>query len=167
MRVGYRAAVRSVVDFYRARPMVGILVFAIGLAVAVATTALQDGDGVVLPIAFVALVGLLVGSVLALAQRRRRDRAGGQRGAARRRRPQRGAAQQGRAPRPRGWRPAPRAPARRSGRDARPGRRSPCRQRAGAAARRGPRGRRRPATRARGRRVALTTPLTRRPGTSA
>ena len=63
---------RSVVAFYRARPLVGILVFTIGLAVAVATTALQDGDGIVLPIAFSALIGLLVGSVVAVGQRRRR-----------------------------------------------------------------------------------------------
>jgi hypothetical protein len=72
MRVGYRPAVRSVVAFYRARPMVGILVFVIGLAVAVATTSLQSGDGVVLPVAFVALVGLVVGGLIALGQRRRR-----------------------------------------------------------------------------------------------
>jgi hypothetical protein len=72
--LGYRGGVRSVVDFYRARPLVGILVFAVGLAVAIATTSLQDGDGIVLPIAFVAAVGLLVGGVLAVAQRRRRDR---------------------------------------------------------------------------------------------
>lgn len=64
--------VRSVVDFYRARPLVGILVFSVGLAVAIATTALQEGDGIVLPIAFVAFVGLLVGGVVALVQRRRR-----------------------------------------------------------------------------------------------
>jgi hypothetical protein len=72
MRVGYRPPVRSVVAFYRARPIVGILVFVIGLAVAVATTSLQSGDGVVLPIAFVALMGLIVGGIVAMAQRRRR-----------------------------------------------------------------------------------------------
>jgi len=72
MRVGYGPGVRSVLAFYRARPLVGILVFVIGLAVAITTTTLQDDDGIVLPVAFVGLVGLLVGSVLALAQRRRR-----------------------------------------------------------------------------------------------
>jgi hypothetical protein len=68
---------RSVVAFYRARPLVGVLVFTVGLAIAVATTALQDGGGVVLPIAFTAAMGLVVGSVVALSQRRgRADRAG-------------------------------------------------------------------------------------------
>jgi hypothetical protein len=33
---------------------------------------LQGGDGVILPIAFTALMGILVGSALAVAQRRRR-----------------------------------------------------------------------------------------------
>jgi NhaP-type Na+/H+ or K+/H+ antiporter len=63
---------RSVVAFYRARPLVGIVVFAIGLAIAVSTAMLQSGDGVILPIAFTALMGIVVGSVLAIAQRRRR-----------------------------------------------------------------------------------------------
>jgi hypothetical protein len=63
---------RSVLDFYRARPVVGVVVFVIGLAVAVATTSLKKGDGVILPIAFVILVGLIVGSVVALGQRNRR-----------------------------------------------------------------------------------------------
>jgi uncharacterized membrane protein YczE len=62
---------RSVVAFYRARPLVGILVFAIGLAIAVATAMLGSEDGVVLPIAFTALMGLIVGSAVAMAQRRR------------------------------------------------------------------------------------------------
>jgi NhaP-type Na+/H+ or K+/H+ antiporter len=65
---------RSVVDFYRARPLVGALVFAVGLAIAVATVTFQKGDGVILPIAFTAAMGLLVGSVVAIgARRRRRD----------------------------------------------------------------------------------------------
>jgi hypothetical protein len=64
---------RSVVAFYRARPLVGVLVFAIGLAIAVATTALKDGDGIVLPIAFCALMGLIVGSAVAVGQRRGRE----------------------------------------------------------------------------------------------
>jgi NhaP-type Na+/H+ or K+/H+ antiporter len=63
---------RSVLDFYRARPVVGVLVFVVGLGIAVATAALQKGDGIVLPIAFTALMGILVGSVVALGQRNRR-----------------------------------------------------------------------------------------------
>jgi NhaP-type Na+/H+ or K+/H+ antiporter len=63
---------RSVLDFYRARPLVGVIVFVIGLAVAVATTALKKGDGIILPMAFVILLGLIVGSVVAYGQRNRR-----------------------------------------------------------------------------------------------
>jgi hypothetical protein len=66
--------VRSVVDFYRARPLVGALVFCIGLAIAVATVSLQKGDGVILPIAFTALMGIVVGSVVGLGSRNRRRR---------------------------------------------------------------------------------------------
>jgi len=62
---------RSVVDFYRARPALGILVFVIGLAVAVATTTVRDGGGIILPVAFVAVVGLVVGAVVAFTQRGR------------------------------------------------------------------------------------------------
>lgn len=62
---------RSVVAFYRARPLVGILVFAVGLAIAVATAVLGSDGGVVLPIAFTALMGLVVGSVVAMTQRKR------------------------------------------------------------------------------------------------
>jgi FtsH-binding integral membrane protein len=61
---------RSIVAFYRARPLVGVLVFALGLGIAVATAAVQSGGGVVLPIAFCALMGLIVGSVVAVGQRR-------------------------------------------------------------------------------------------------
>jgi NhaP-type Na+/H+ or K+/H+ antiporter len=64
---------RSVLDFYRARPVVGVLVFVVGLAIAVATTTFQKGDGIVLPIAFTALMGILVGSVVAVGQRNRRE----------------------------------------------------------------------------------------------
>jgi NhaP-type Na+/H+ or K+/H+ antiporter len=64
---------RSVIAFYRARPVVGIVVFAVGLAIAVATVSLQKGDGVVLPIAFTAAMGIVVGSVVALSSRRRRS----------------------------------------------------------------------------------------------
>jgi hypothetical protein len=63
---------RSVVAFYRARPLVGIIVFAIGLTIAVATALLGSEDGVILPIAFTALMGLVVGSAVAVTQRRRR-----------------------------------------------------------------------------------------------
>jgi NhaP-type Na+/H+ or K+/H+ antiporter len=63
---------RSVLDFYRARPVVGVVVFAVGLVVAVATTSLKKGDGIILPIAFVILIGLIVGSVVAFGQRNRR-----------------------------------------------------------------------------------------------
>jgi len=63
---------RSVVAFYRARPLVGVLVFTLGLVIAVATTALKSGDGVILPIAFCAFMGLIVGSVVAVGQRRSR-----------------------------------------------------------------------------------------------
>jgi NhaP-type Na+/H+ or K+/H+ antiporter len=63
---------RSVLDFYRARPVVGVVVFAVGLVVAVATTSLKKGDGIILPIAFVILIGLIVGSVVAFSQRNRR-----------------------------------------------------------------------------------------------
>ena len=64
---------RSVVDFYRQRPAVAVVVVAFGLAVAIVTAMLQDGGGLILPIAFTAFVGLAVGSVLAIAQRRRDD----------------------------------------------------------------------------------------------
>lgn len=63
---------RSVLDFYRARPLVGVIVFVVGLAVAVGTTTLKKGDGIILPMAFVILVGLIVGSVVALGQRKKR-----------------------------------------------------------------------------------------------
>ena len=63
---------RSVLDFYRARPVVGAIVFAIGLAMAVGTAALQDGGGVILPIALAAFLGILVGSVVAIGQRNKR-----------------------------------------------------------------------------------------------
>jgi NhaP-type Na+/H+ or K+/H+ antiporter len=63
---------RSVVDFYRARPLVGIVVFAVGLAIAVATVTFQKGDGIILPIAFTAAMGIVVGSLVALSTRRRR-----------------------------------------------------------------------------------------------
>ena len=63
---------RSVLDFYRARPVVGAVVFVIGLAMAIATAALQKSDGVILPIALAAFLGILVGSVVAIGQRNKR-----------------------------------------------------------------------------------------------
>jgi FtsH-binding integral membrane protein len=65
--------VRSVVDFYRSRPVAGIIIFVIGLAVAVAVSTLHSGDGFVLLVAFTAAVGLVVGlAVSAVGQRRER-----------------------------------------------------------------------------------------------
>jgi len=61
---------RSIIDFYRARPLVAVLVFVIGLALAVVTAAFSEG-GVVLPIAFVALIGLLIGIIVAYIQHQR------------------------------------------------------------------------------------------------
>jgi uncharacterized membrane protein len=63
---------RSIIDFYKQRPVVGVVVFVIGLVVAIATTSLKKGDGVILPVAFVIAIGFLVGSVVAYGQRRRR-----------------------------------------------------------------------------------------------
>jgi predicted PurR-regulated permease PerM len=63
---------RSVVAFYRTRPLVGAIVFVIGLAMAIATAALQTGGGVILPIALAAFLGILVGSVVAVGQRNKR-----------------------------------------------------------------------------------------------
>jgi ABC-type transport system involved in multi-copper enzyme maturation permease subunit len=62
---------RSVVDFYRARPVILVLVLVIGIAVAVGTTSLKGKDAVVLPIVFVALIGIVVGSLIGAAQRGR------------------------------------------------------------------------------------------------
>jgi uncharacterized membrane protein len=61
---------RSIIDFYRARPLVAVLVFVIGLALAVVTAAFSEG-GVVLPIAFVAFIGLLIGIIVAYIQHQR------------------------------------------------------------------------------------------------
>jgi hypothetical protein len=51
---------RSVIDFYRRNPLVLVLVLVVGgiLCAAVAATA---GGGIVAPVVFAALVGLLVG----------------------------------------------------------------------------------------------------------
>jgi hypothetical protein len=66
----------NVVAFYRARPLVGILVFVVGLAIAIATVSLQKGDGIILPIAFTAFMGIIVGSVVAIGQRNKQGAAG-------------------------------------------------------------------------------------------
>lgn len=60
---------RDVLDFYRRRPWVLALALVFGVAVAVATTTLSTGDGIVLPIVFVAVMGLVFGSLVAAAQR--------------------------------------------------------------------------------------------------
>ena len=65
--------VRSVVDFYRQRPAVAVIVVLVGLAVALATES-RSGDGVVLPIFLVAIAGVLVGGIIAFGQQRRRER---------------------------------------------------------------------------------------------
>ena len=66
---------RTVVDFYRARPLVGIIVFCVGLAIAVATVTFQDGDNLLLPIGFALLLGIVVGAIVGVGTRRRgRDR---------------------------------------------------------------------------------------------
>ena len=65
---------RNVVDFYRQRPLVGVIVALIGLGVAWATVSMRNGDGVVLPIFFTAVVGALVGSVIGWSQKRRERR---------------------------------------------------------------------------------------------
>ena len=63
---------RSVLDFYRARPVVGAIVFVIGLAMAIGTAALQNGGGVILPIVLAIFCGIVVGSVVAIGQRNKR-----------------------------------------------------------------------------------------------
>jgi hypothetical protein len=63
---------RSVIAFYRARPVVGAIVFLIGLAIAVATALLKDGGGgIILPIVLCVFAGFGVGAIVAIGQRRR------------------------------------------------------------------------------------------------
>jgi hypothetical protein len=64
---------RSVIAFYRARPLVGAIVFVIGLAIAVLTVMLKDGGGVILPIALCVFAGFAVGGIVAIGQRRRNE----------------------------------------------------------------------------------------------
>jgi uncharacterized membrane protein YccC len=65
---------RSVIAFYRQRPMVAVLVIALGLAICIGTALLQGDGGVILPIALVVLAGFVVGAVLAVGQRREQAR---------------------------------------------------------------------------------------------
>jgi predicted Na+-dependent transporter len=65
---------RSVIAFYRKRPMVAVVVFAIGLAICVATAMFKDDGGIILPVALVVLAGFIVGAVLAIGQRREQAR---------------------------------------------------------------------------------------------
>jgi hypothetical protein len=60
---------REIIDFYRRNPLVLALVAIGGLAVSLAVAG-ASGDGIVLPIFFVALVGLLVGLAIAWARKR-------------------------------------------------------------------------------------------------
>ena len=60
---------REIIDFYRRNPLVLALVAVGGLALSLAVAA-SAGDGIVLPIVFVALVGVLVGVAIAWTRRR-------------------------------------------------------------------------------------------------
>ncbi len=65
----YAGRMREIIDFYRRNPLVLALVAAGGLALSLAVAA-SAGDGIVLPIVFVALVGVLVGLGIAWTRRR-------------------------------------------------------------------------------------------------
>lgn len=62
---------RSVIAFYRARPLVGAIVFVVGLAIALLTVMLKDGGGIILPIALCVFAGFAVGAIVAYGQRRK------------------------------------------------------------------------------------------------
>lgn len=62
---------RSVIAWYRARPVTGAIVFIVGLAFALVTVMLKDGGGVILPIALGVFAGFAVGAVVAIGQRRK------------------------------------------------------------------------------------------------
>jgi hypothetical protein len=64
---------RSVIAFYRARPLVGVIVFIIGLLIALLTVMLKDGGGIILPIALCVFAGFAVGAVVAYGQRRKNE----------------------------------------------------------------------------------------------
>ena len=65
-----RHEVRSVVDFYRRNPVVLAVVVVLGLVISIVAASSSDG-GVVLPIVFLALVGIAVGLVIAWLRQRR------------------------------------------------------------------------------------------------
>ena len=60
---------RGVLDFYRRNPVVLAVVVVIGLAISIAAASSNDG-GIVLPVLFLALVGVLVGLVIAWLRQR-------------------------------------------------------------------------------------------------
>ncbi len=60
---------RDIIDFYRRNPLVLALVAVGGLALSL-VVATSAGEGIVLPIVFVALVGLVVGLAIAWTRRR-------------------------------------------------------------------------------------------------
>ena len=60
---------RWIFDFYRQNPVVAAVIIALGFALAISTAIFSTG-GMLLPLAFALLVGLLVGIVVAVFQRR-------------------------------------------------------------------------------------------------
>jgi hypothetical protein len=60
--------VRWIIDFYRGNPLVAAVVVAMAIGLAAATLIFSTG-GLLLPVAFALLAGLLVGIVLAVLQR--------------------------------------------------------------------------------------------------
>ena len=60
---------RDIISFYRRNPLVLAVVLVGGLALSLAVAG-AAGDGIVLPIFFVALVGVIVGLWIAWARRR-------------------------------------------------------------------------------------------------
>jgi len=61
--------VRNLIDFYRGNLVMTAAVLVAAIALAVATLVFSTG-GIILPVAFALLVGLLVGIVVAAVQRR-------------------------------------------------------------------------------------------------
>ncbi|WP_205697846.1 hypothetical protein [Conexibacter sp. SYSU D00693] len=59
---------RGVLDFYRRRPVVGVLVALLGLGLALATAAVGADDKPVLAVVLAVLFGLLVGAAISAAQ---------------------------------------------------------------------------------------------------
>ena len=60
---------RSIIDFYRSNLVVTAIIVVIAVALAVLTMTFSTG-GLLLPVAFALLAGLLVGIVLAVFQKR-------------------------------------------------------------------------------------------------